>query len=256
MAHVYINAGDSFEYNEQLGDQVVLNYLDGTVNDLSDISETYVEPEEPEEHDEPVEPEEPEEPESNPTVYKEPTCTSSSKKLDNTLPRHTTTSSSGICLTHWHSNFSKCFSFAKSTGRPLVCVWSNGKNCGKCVTFENAVSNKTFQDFMNTYKPVWCFVTSSDSDGKIGSNAYNFCWGKAVKGYRSKALTPLQEYPFCCFYWYKGGKTLVDSVATGTTMDGGSSGATGAKKVMAYVKNVFKNYVSKYGYNTKTGEST
>ena len=48
MAHVYINAGDSFEYNEQLGDQVVLNYLDGTVNDLSDISETYVEPEEPE----------------------------------------------------------------------------------------------------------------------------------------------------------------------------------------------------------------
>lgn len=39
MAKVYVNRGYSFEYNLQLGTKSVVDFTDGTLNDLSSIDE-------------------------------------------------------------------------------------------------------------------------------------------------------------------------------------------------------------------------
>lgn len=48
MATVYINNGQSFQYNQQLGSRSIVEYTDGTPNDLSTLQDAEV-PVEPDE---------------------------------------------------------------------------------------------------------------------------------------------------------------------------------------------------------------
>ena len=76
-----------------------------------------------------------------------------------------------VTLGKWHSNFSKCKSYAEANGVPLIAVWSNGDSCGHCVNFESAVNNSTFTKWMKTSGCVFYFTYSGDGgDGAIGSD--------------------------------------------------------------------------------------
>ena len=116
----------------------------------------------------------------------------------------------------------------------MVVVWSNGAACTHCGTFANAVSNSVFTEFQQSYKIVWCYVNSSDSNTAA---AYDFC-------YNGQILYPLIRY-----YWKKGGKTLLSKYTMGDTLDGQKDGKKGANNVISGIKKAFKSAFQKNGYD-------
>ena len=136
----------------------------------------------------------------------------------------------------WHADLAKCQAYARANEVPLIAVWSNGDQCGHCITFEQAVVKSDFTKWMKTSGMVFCFVYSGDGTyGKEGGTPFNFCWGP------SKSLN---SFPFVRVYWYtNNGKTKkVDVAVAGDTIDGGLGNATGAKKAVAWFKAKLKNF--------------
>ncbi len=124
----------------------------------------------------------------------------------------------------WHVNYSKCLSYAKQKGVPLIAVWSNGDSCGHCVTFESACNSSAFKTWMKSSGCVFLFVHSGDSGGGRGGSTYSFC-------YNGQSTFPLVRV-----YWYVNGKKKVNVYTIGDTVDGSFSGSTGGKKAVAWFK--------------------
>ena len=124
----------------------------------------------------------------------------------------------------WHADYSKCLSYARSKGVPLIAVWSNGDACGHCVTFESACNSSKFKSWMKTSGCVFLFVHSGDSGGGRGGSVYNFC-------YNGQSTFPLVRV-----YWYVNGKKKVNIHTMGDTIDGSYSGTTGGGKAVAWFK--------------------
>ena len=163
------------------------------------------------------------------------------------VKRHQTTGSNDVCLTMWHSDLSRCKSFADRNGLPMVAVWSNGSACGHCVTLANAVKHSAFVNFQKTYKVVWCFVESSDANSGVGSVPCRWCRGEnTFNQARNKNLEQITGYPFVTFWWKKA---KFDFWCTGDKLDKQRDGKTGANNCISFIKNKFKNVFSKYKYN-------
>lgn len=246
MALTYINGG-GIRIDGETPAFAVIEYEDGLSSDIPDAPPALTPEEEKIEEqaeEEQKQEEEKKEEEKKEEEAQQATGYECSKKSANvkyggygTVQRHATPSDDDICLTKWHSNFSRCKKFAEKNGLPMVVVWSNGEQCGHCCTFASAVSNKVFREFQQTYKVVWCYLEGSDSDAKEGSSAYNWCWGS------------LGFFPFVNFYWKKGSKVILHQRADGDAVDGQVSGAKGAKKAIAYIKKKFSSVMQKNGYN-------
>lgn len=172
------------------------------------------------------------------------------KKSDNvkygsiTIKRHKTSGKDDICLTAWHSDLEKCKAFADRNGLPLLAVWSNGKNCGKCVTFASAIASSTFRSFQERYKIVWCYTQVSDPKSGKYSDVQEWCRGEKIWG-RKRNAELLTTFPFITFWWKKAG---FDYWCTGDAIDNHKQGNTGGKNCVNFIKNKF-NPVFKNRYN-------
>ena len=107
--------------------------------------------------------------------------------------------------------------------------WSNGDNCGLCVQAEKCMMQDAFKNWMKTADAYFVFQYSGDKDK-----------GKTVHDliYKDRKIT---QYPGFRITLYdpKTGKAVVDQYATGNTVRGSRSGATGAKNMVEYLKKVF-----------------
>lgn len=147
------------------------------------------------------------------------------------LVKYRAKSSAAVKLGQWHSNFSKAKAYAESMGVPFVAVWSNGDSCGHCITFENGCNQSYFRTWQANSGMVFFFAHSGDSSYKQGSDVFHWI--------RNNVNT---AYPFIRLYWKKNGKVVKDVATVGDTMDKMVKGTTGAKNIVAYIKNVFKDY--------------
>ena len=151
-----------------------------------------------------------------------------------TLVKSRRAASTSVVPGYWHASLSKCQSYARSHGVPLVAVWSNGDKCGHCLNFESACNNSTFKKWMKSSGCVFFFTHSGESGGSQGGTAYAFCEGG--KG--------LRQFPFVRVYWYAGGVKKKDIAVTGDTVNGGFGGGTGASKAVAWIKKQIKGFSS------------
>lgn len=131
----------------------------------------------------------------------------------------------------WHSNFSKAKAEAEKLGVPFVAVWSNGDACGHCITFENGCNQSYFRTWQANSGMIFFFAHSGDSAYRAGTSVFHWI--------RNDVNT---AYPFIRLYWKKNGKLLKDVATVGDTMDKAVKGVTGAKNIVSYIKNVFKDY--------------
>ena len=104
----------------------------------------------------------------------------------------TRTSRTGaVTLGKWHAGYSKCLSYAKAHNVPLIAVWSNGQNCGHCITFSSACVSSAFKNWMKSSGCVFFFVTGKDADSTLGKDFTRNSSG---------------VYPYVRVYWYVNGK--------------------------------------------------
>ena len=171
-----------------------------------------------------------------------------------TLVKTRRAASASVVPGTWHASLSKCKTYARDHGVPLIAVWSNGDKCGHCLNFESACNNSTFKNWMKTSGCVFFFTHSGESGGGQGGTAYKFCEGG--KG--------LMQFPFVRVYWYVGGSKKKDVAVTGDTVDGGFGGGTGASKAVKWFKKqisgfaaapaVVKPYTIQFAGNGATNE--
>lgn len=171
-----------------------------------------------------------------------------------TLVKSRRSASSSVVPGTWHASLSKCKTYARDHGVPLIAVWSNGDKCGHCLNFESACNNSTFKNWMKKSGCVFFFTHSGESGGGQGGTAYKFCEGG--KG--------LKQFPFVRVYWYVGGSKKKDVSVTGDTVDGGFAGGTGASKAVKWIKKqisgfaaapaVVKPYTIQFAGNGATNE--
>ena len=152
----------------------------------------------------------------------------------------------------------------------MVYVWSNGPACGHCCGSITTMVNKTFRDFVKSYKIVWCYVSNhgSDADSKDswGNPPYDFAEGQAAKSggvtYRSKAVSDPVGYPCTCFYWRKkldSGKykVLIDKIRAPYALwenSGDGQYSSRAKKAVSEIKKEFSAKMKTYKYDPATGQ--
>ena len=99
-----------------------------------------------------------------------------------TLVKSRRSASSSVVPGTWHTSLSKCKTYARDHGVPLIAVWSNGDKCGHCLNFESACNNSTFKNWMKKSGCVFFFTHSGESGGGQGGTAYKFCeGGKGLK---------------------------------------------------------------------------
>ena len=273
---VYINRGvlSAGQYS------AFLEYTDGSASDLPTV-DVYEESSEEERQDEQDDPEETEIPEGGDTPEPAPetsvipwsTAANTWSKInygkDLTLARRVPKTANDLKATCWHSNWKRCIDFARKYEVPMVFVWSNGAGCGHCCISVKTMRNKEFKtNFLPKFKVVWCYVTSSDSDGAVESKAFSFARGAKVQTgskkngnlvtYRSADLDKkIGSYPFTSFYWRKKidgkWKVVVDKVAEGV-WEKKTTAKDSAKAAAAYIKSVFQDKMKKYGYDYTTGQ--
>lgn len=204
-------------------------------------------------------------------------CNASTQTATKDYPaRHTTTSSSGICLTKWHDDFSRCIAYAKQTGIPMFYVISNGERCGHCTGFKSALTYKTFKSYMTSHYMIWSYSLiygDKDLNGTRTENdfPYMFGWGYGSNGVKNMSISDetkkilakyrtnnktslLAQYPFCGLYWYnpQTKKTICDVIATGDTICGEREKADGAKNTIAWLNKKIKQYQAKSNYDILT----
>ena len=141
----------------------------------------------------------------------------------------------------WQSNFVKAKKYAVDNKLPFIAVWSNGDQCGHCVTFEEAVNNGNFTKWMATSGMVFYFTYYGDKgDGttsKSGKSADNGAVAGDIFHWCRKNTNT--DYPFVRIYWPAG---KVDIATVGDKLDGKKDKATGANNVINYLKEKLKNF--------------
>lgn len=167
------------------------------------------------------------------------------------LVKTRTARSGAVVPGKWHAGYSKCLSYAKDHNVPLIAVWSNGQNCGHCISFASACNSSTFKNWMKTSGCVFFFVTPDDADSAAG---------KAF----AKTNNKTGVFPYVRVYWYVNGKKKVDVSVSGDTVDGAQRSTTGGKKAVAWFKKklsgfsptpaVVKPYTVHFEPNGGTGE--
>ena len=130
-----------------------------------------------------------------------------------------------VVLGKWHAGFDACLSYAKKNNVPIIAVWSNGDNCGHCITFEKAIMSATFTKWMKNSGCVFFFVTGSDADGRQGGAAFQFAKGVSEGG----KTNPYGIFPYVRLYWSVNGKKKVDAETSGDYIDGKKRGDEGGK---------------------------
>lgn len=163
---------------------------------------------------------------------------SMAKDVTKELTSLRTPKSKAVVLGKWHAGFEKCKKYADSHGVPLIAVWSNGQNCGHCITFEDACLSTQFKNWMKGSGCVFFFVTGDDADGKRGGDGFNFAKGVSYGGKKN----PYGIFPYVRVYWYVNGKKKLDITTSGDYIDGSQRGSTGGKKAVDWFKDKLKKY--------------
>ena len=132
----------------------------------------------------------------------------------------------------------------------MIAVYSNGINCGHCITIDRAMTQKVFTDFQKKYKIVWCYMQYNDPGGESGGDAHLWCRGDPVLT-RKVQMKIDRIFPYFNFYWKKAG---LDVCISGTFLIRGknptSVGYEGyAKNLIANIKSKFASAFKKYKYN-------
>ena len=141
-------------------------------------------------------------------------------------------SASTIKLNEWHNNFSAVKSLAEANNVPLIAVWSNGDNCGYCVTFEASAMEATFTNWQKTSQCIYWFGCCEDTNNedKYGGIGFNWCY----KNGQAK------QYPMVRIYWKAGN---LDVLKAGGDLTGrGVKSAHGAKNLVANLQKILQNY--------------
>ena len=143
------------------------------------------------------------------------------------LTKTRTARTGAVVLGKWHAGYSKCLSYAKQHNVPLIAVWSNGQNCGHCITFSSACVSSAFTQWMKTGGCVFFFVTGQYTDSTVGKDFTRNSTG---------------VYPYVRVYWYVNGKKKVDVKVSGDYVDGKQRDEPGGKKAVAWFKAKLKDY--------------
>ena len=133
-------------------------------------------------------------------------------------------------LGEWNINYEKALELAKKGGKAIVTCWSNGDNCGYCMTAEKCMMDKTFTDWMKKSKAYFVFQYSGDKDK-----------GKTLKSWIYSG-TGLRYYPgFRITVYDSAGKVAYDKAIEGNKLRNNKSGADGAKTMVANLEAMFDN---------------
>lgn len=139
---------------------------------------------------------------------------------------------STVKLNEWHNNFSAVKKFAEEKNVPLVAVWSNGDNCGYCITFEQSAMEATFKNWQKTSQCAFWFGCCEDTnkEDKYGGTGFNFCYKNGMA----------KQYPMVRIYWKAGN---LDVVKAGGDLTGrGVKPAQGAKNLVANLQKILASY--------------
>lgn len=122
----------------------------------------------------------------------------------------------------WNIDYAKALAAAKKEGKFIVTLWSNGDDCGYCVTAESCMMQSSFKDWMKKQNAYFVFQYSGDKDK--GKTLHDWIF---VKG-------GVKQYPgFRVTLYDAKGKAVVDKAITGNDLRGSKTGATGAKNMTA-----------------------
>lgn len=129
----------------------------------------------------------------------------------------------------WNCNFKDAVSMAKKDGRFVVVCWSNGENCGYCVTAEKCMTDKVFQNWIKTKNAYFVFQYSGDSDKGKAAKDWVFGERKITQypGFRVSKYDP------------KTGKLVSDQYITGNGLRGNKVKREGAKTMTANLDKMF-----------------
>lgn len=144
-----------------------------------------------------------------------------------------TKASEPVELNKWHASLDKCRKYAEEHGVPLIAVWSNGEDCGRCKQLESGLLHKTFKAWQATSGCVFLFVHSGDPDGRYKGAAFNFC--KKDK----------YGFPYTRLYWYNGKTTRIDIGVEYGSLLARSYGQATAEKTVNFFKSKLKSYTPK-----------
>ena len=139
---------------------------------------------------------------------------------------------STIKLNEWHNNFSAAKKFAEDNKVPLVAVWSNGDNCGYCITFEQSAMEATFKNWQKTSQCVFWFGCCEDTNKEDKYGGTGFTWT-----YKNGTV---KQYPMCRIYWKAG--NLDVSKAGGDLTGRGVKPAQGAKNLVNNLTKILASY--------------
>lgn len=125
----------------------------------------------------------------------------------------------------WNINYSKVLSAAKSDGKPIIMCWSNGDQCGYCVTAEKCMMDNSFVNWMKTCDCYFVFQYSGDADK-----------GKALHDLIYRGT--LKYYPGFRIVKYSSNKLVIDQSVEGNTLRNNKTGANGAKAMISNLNKI------------------
>lgn len=108
-------------------------------------------------------------------------------------------------------------------------MWSNGDNCGYCVSAEKCMMTATFKNWIKKQDAYFVFQYSGDKDK--GKTAHDWVYCKNTK---------LKYYPgFRIIFFDANGKTVCDESFEGNKLRNSKIGENGAKAMITNLEAVF-----------------
>lgn len=143
-----------------------------------------------------------------------------SAALEDFIAANRAPSGSAVQVGVWNEDVAACKKYAYANGIPMVAIWAN-KGCAHCEIMEKALNSDYFRNWAKSCGMVLAFSCSTDPHGvRQGSEGSDSNPGNGYGYWFCKRPSMPTQYPFVRFYWYKGGKKIVDYSVKGDTVDG------------------------------------
>lgn len=127
----------------------------------------------------------------------------------------------------WNKDYKSALALAKKENKFIITAWSNGDNCSLCVVAEKCMMQATFKNWMKTADAYFAFQCSADSDK--GQTLHNWIFKSGG----------INQYPgFRITLYNAKGEIVVDKAITGNSLRGNSTGAAGAKTMIANLQKI------------------
>ena len=108
-------------------------------------------------------------------------------------------------------------------------MWSNGDNCGYCVSAEKCMMTAAFKNWIKKQDAYFVFQYSGDKDKGKTAHDWVYCKGTKLKYYPGFRITLSDA----------NGKTVCDESFEGNKLRNSKAGENGAKAMIANLEAVF-----------------